>query len=40
MATPRWLDEREAHLWRSWLRVAHELPRALEDGTQKLSVED
>ena len=31
MATPRWLDEREAHLWRAWLRVAHELPRALED---------
>jgi DNA-binding MarR family transcriptional regulator len=31
MATPRWLDEREAHLWRAWLRVAHELPRALEE---------
>jgi DNA-binding MarR family transcriptional regulator len=31
MATPRWLDEREAHLWRAWLRVAHELPRALQD---------
>jgi DNA-binding MarR family transcriptional regulator len=31
MATPRWLDEREAHLWRAWLRVAHELPRVLED---------
>ena len=25
MAKPRWLDEREAHLWRTWLRVNQEL---------------
>ncbi len=31
MAKPRWLDEREAHLWRSWLRLIQELPSALED---------
>jgi DNA-binding MarR family transcriptional regulator len=30
MTKPRWLDEREAHLWRSWLRVHHELLGALE----------
>lgn len=29
MAKPRWLDEREAHLWRTWLRVNHELPGVL-----------
>jgi DNA-binding MarR family transcriptional regulator len=27
----RWLDEREAHLWRTWLRVNHELPGKLAD---------
>ena len=31
MAKPRWLDEREAHLWRSWLRLNQELPSVLED---------
>jgi DNA-binding MarR family transcriptional regulator len=31
LAKPRWLDEREAHLWRSWLRLIQELPSALED---------
>lgn len=31
MAKPRWLDEREAHLWRSWLRLNHELPSVLEE---------
>ncbi|MGH9278438.1 MAG: MarR family winged helix-turn-helix transcriptional regulator, partial [Acidimicrobiales bacterium] len=31
MATPRWLDEREARLWRTWLRVNQELPRVLEE---------
>jgi DNA-binding MarR family transcriptional regulator len=30
MARPRWLDEREAHLWRSWLRLNQELPSVLE----------
>ena len=29
MAKLRWLDEREAHLWRSWLRVNQELPGVL-----------
>ena len=31
MAKPRWLDEREAHLWRSWLRLNQELPSVLEE---------
>ncbi|MEY2425244.1 MAG: hypothetical protein QOI61_816 [Actinomycetota bacterium] len=31
MAKPRWLDEREAHLWRSWLRLNQELTSVLED---------
>jgi DNA-binding MarR family transcriptional regulator len=31
MAKPRWLDEREARLWRTWLRLNQELPKALED---------
>lgn len=30
MEQPRWLDEREAHLWWSWLRLNQELPSALE----------
>jgi DNA-binding MarR family transcriptional regulator len=30
MARRRWLDEREAHLWRSWLRLNQELPGVLE----------
>jgi DNA-binding MarR family transcriptional regulator len=30
MATTRWLDEREAHLWRSWLRLNQELTSVLE----------
>jgi DNA-binding MarR family transcriptional regulator len=31
VAGPRWLDERESHLWRSWLRVNQELPGLLAD---------
>jgi DNA-binding MarR family transcriptional regulator len=31
MARTRWLDEREAHLWRTWLRVNQELPGLLAD---------
>jgi DNA-binding MarR family transcriptional regulator len=31
MAKTRWLDEREAHLWRTWLRVNQELPSVLEE---------
>src|SRR6266850_3985447 len=31
MAKPRWLDEREAHLWRSWLRLNQELLSTLEE---------
>ncbi|MEY2424263.1 MAG: hypothetical protein QOI95_4330 [Acidimicrobiaceae bacterium] len=31
MAKPRWLDEREAHLWRSWLRLNQELVSILEE---------
>src|ERR1700682_5875005 len=31
MAKPRWLDEREARLWRTWLRLNQELPSALEE---------
>src|SRR3954451_24954484 len=31
MAKPRWLDEREAHLWRSWLRLNQELLSKLEE---------
>ena len=31
MAKTRWLDEREAHLWRAWLRLNQELPRVLEE---------
>ena len=30
MAKPRWLDEREARLWRTWLRLNQELPSVLE----------
>jgi len=29
MAKTRWLDDREAHLWRTWLRVNQELPGRL-----------
>jgi hypothetical protein len=29
MAKTRWLDPREAHLWRTWLRVNQELPGLL-----------
>src|SRR3954447_18875923 len=29
MAKTRWLDQREAHLWRTWLRVNQELPGRL-----------
>ncbi len=35
MATPRWLDEREAHLWRTWLRLNQELPSILEDQVRQ-----
>jgi DNA-binding MarR family transcriptional regulator len=31
MGEPKWLDEREAHLWRSWLRLRQELPAVLEN---------
>lgn len=31
MAKPRWLDEREARLWRIWLRLNQELPSVLEE---------
>jgi DNA-binding MarR family transcriptional regulator len=31
MAKPQWLDEREARLWRTWLRLNHELPSVLEE---------
>lgn len=31
MAKTGWLDEREAHLWRTWLRLNQELPSVLED---------
>jgi DNA-binding MarR family transcriptional regulator len=30
MERTRWLDEREARLWRSWLRLSQELPSVLE----------
>jgi DNA-binding MarR family transcriptional regulator len=30
MAKPRWLDERQARLWRTWLRLNQELPSVLE----------
>jgi len=30
MAEPRWLDEREQRLWRTWLRLNQELPSVLE----------
>src|SRR5688572_9983080 len=29
MAKARWLDEREEHVWRTWLRVNQELPGLL-----------
>src|SRR5689334_5721920 len=29
MAETRWLDERQSHLWRSWLRLNQELPGLL-----------
>ena len=31
MTKPRWLDQREQHLWRSWLRLNTELVSKLED---------
>jgi DNA-binding MarR family transcriptional regulator len=31
MAQQRWLDERESHLWRTWLRLNQELPSMLEE---------
>jgi DNA-binding MarR family transcriptional regulator len=31
MAKPRWLDEREARLWRTWLRLYQELSSVLEE---------
>ena len=37
MVKPRWLDEREAHLWRSWLRLNQELTSALEDQLSRES---
>jgi DNA-binding MarR family transcriptional regulator len=30
MAQPRWLDDREQHLWRTWLRLNQELTSTLE----------
>jgi DNA-binding MarR family transcriptional regulator len=30
-----WLDDREAHVWRSWLRVNRELLSALEDQVRR-----
>jgi DNA-binding MarR family transcriptional regulator len=36
MAKPRWLDEREAHLWRSWLRLNQELPNVLEEQISRV----
>jgi DNA-binding MarR family transcriptional regulator len=35
MAKGRWLDEREAHLWRTWLRVNQELPSVLAEQTSR-----
>ena len=43
MAKTRWLDEREAHLWRSWLRLDQELTTVLADQINRdagLSVAD
>src|SRR6266850_3920144 len=37
MAKPRWLDEREAHLWRSWLRLNQELLSTLEEQINRES---
>jgi DNA-binding MarR family transcriptional regulator len=37
VAPPRWLDEREAHLWRSWLRLHQELTSVLEDQISSAS---
>jgi DNA-binding MarR family transcriptional regulator len=31
MTETRWLDDRQAHLWRTWLRVNQELPGLLAD---------
>jgi DNA-binding MarR family transcriptional regulator len=31
MATTRWLDDRQQHLWRSYLRMNHDLYARLED---------
>jgi DNA-binding MarR family transcriptional regulator len=31
MANVRWLDEREAHLWRSWIRLKQDLTGVLAD---------
>ena len=35
MAKPRWLDEREAHLWRSWLRLNQDLLSILEEQIRR-----
>jgi DNA-binding MarR family transcriptional regulator len=35
VAKPRWLDEREAHLWRTWLRLNQKLPSVLEDQVRQ-----
>src|SRR5436305_8313156 len=43
MGKTRWLDEREAHLWRSWLRLDQELTTVLADQINRdagLSVAD
>ena len=35
MATPRWLDERQAHVWRAYLKLNQELYGALELELQR-----
>jgi DNA-binding MarR family transcriptional regulator len=37
MPKPRWLDERQAHLWRTYLRLQQELTSLLEDELQRES---
>jgi DNA-binding MarR family transcriptional regulator len=37
MGEPRWLDARESHLWRSWLRVHQELTGVLADRINRAS---
>lgn len=37
MAKTRWLNEREAHLWRSWLRLNQELASLLADQINRSS---